>query len=84
MSLLRLSVLSIRSGKRLSSLTRAASFRRVRLFRRPSAMVRISNTASCAVNALVEATPTSCPAIVSIEKSDSRTSELVATLQIAR
>src|SRR5207244_13205935 len=38
--------------------------------------------ASCVVNALVEATPISGPARVSITSSDSRTSELSGTLQI--
>ena len=38
---------------------------------------------SCVVNALVEATPISGPARVSMTSSDSRTSELSGTLQIA-
>ena len=41
------------------------------------------SAASCVVNALVEATPISGPARVSITSSDSRTSELSGALQIA-
>jgi hypothetical protein len=47
---------------------------------------RASNirAASCVVNALVDATPISGPALVNITKSDSLANELVGTLQIAK
>ncbi|MNM96401.1 hypothetical protein D3C81_1088770 [compost metagenome] len=48
------------------------------------ARVSSSRATSWVVKALVEATPISGPAWVSRVRSDSRTSELVATLQIAR
>ena len=41
------------------------------------------SAAICVVKALVEATPISGPARVSITSSDSRTSELSGTLQMA-
>ena len=48
-----------------------------------SATTSIPSAASCVVKALVEATPISGPARVSMTSSDSRTSELSGTLQIA-
>ena len=49
-----------------------------------SAMTSMPSAATCVVKALVEATPISGPARVSITSSDSRTSELSGTLQMAR
>ena len=46
-------------------------------------MTSMPSAVSCVVNALVEATPISGPARVSMTSSDSRTSELSGTLQIA-
>ena len=46
-------------------------------------MTSMLSAASCVVKALVDATPISGPARVSITSSDSRTSELSGTLQIA-
>src|SRR5262249_6548755 len=50
---------------------------------RASATTSMPRAASCVVNALVEATPISGPARVSMTSSDSRTRELSGTLQIA-
>ena len=50
---------------------------------RASAAVSIASAVSWVVNALVEATPISGPARVSITSSDSRTRELSGELQIA-
>ncbi len=50
----------------------------------PSDSVNSSSATSWVVNALVEATPISGPAWVISVRSDSRTSELPGTLQIAR
>ncbi len=49
----------------------------------PIAITSMPSAASCVVKALVEATPISGPARVSSTSSDSRTSELSGTLQIA-
>ena len=48
-----------------------------------SATTSMLSAASCVVNAFVDATPISGPARVSITSSDSRTSELSGTLQMA-
>ena len=48
-----------------------------------SAMTSMLSAVSCVVNALVDATPISGPARVSMTSSDSRTSELSGTLQMA-
>ena len=48
-----------------------------------SAITSMVSAAIWVVNALVEATPISGPARVSITRSDSRTRELSGTLQIA-
>ena len=49
---------------------------------RPSISVTSSSDSSCVVNAFVLATPISGPACVIITRSDSRTIELCALLQI--
>ena len=50
---------------------------------RASAITSMPSAASWVVKALVDATPISGPARVSITSSDSRTSELSGTLQMA-
>ena len=47
------------------------------------AITSMLSAVSCVVNAFVDATPISGPARVSITSSDSRTSELSGTLQMA-
>ena len=51
-------------------------------FKRPNAAVKSNKQVNCVVKAFVDATPTSTPAFVMNAKSDSRTSDDVATLQI--
>lgn len=73
-----------RVGRRRSSSTSSASTPSARRFCTwPMPRVSSSRATNWVVKALVEATPISGPAWVSRVRSDSRTSELVATLQIA-
>ncbi|MNN67821.1 hypothetical protein D3C81_1834770 [compost metagenome] len=74
-----------RVGRRRSSSTSSASTPAAKVPRTwPRDRVSSISDTSWVVKALVEATPISGPAWVSRVRSDSRTSELMPTLQIAR
>ena len=77
------SVFSIRPGSSTRRCTRPRSRSASAPWCLAIAITSIDSAASWVVNALVEATPISGPARVSITSSDSRTSELSGTLQIA-
>ena len=74
---------SIRPGISISRLTSWCSRSRVMPWCLASATTSMPSAASWVVNALVEATPISGPARVSITSSDSRTRELSGALQMA-
>jgi hypothetical protein len=77
------SVDSISAGMPSSRCTSPRSRSASALWNFASATTSMPSAASCVVKAFVDATPISGPARVSITSSDSRTSELSGTLQIA-